>query len=200
MLRHASLLLLLAGAARPEWTLSQSPSTPQQIAAALLPLPEMLRAGAGVRTYSRSAGPVVLRPSMNGLMCTADRPGDAQFDVRCYNAEFLAVIDVARQLARPEAADSVLDHRLKEEARAGRLRFPDRPTAGYRMLGPISAYDSSTNSVTPAIEKWQSIHFPFRTAADLGLPTEREGTMPWVMASGTWWAHVMIVHTSREAH
>lgn len=63
------------------------------------------------------------------------------------------------------------------------------------MLGPISAYDPGTNSTTAAIDKWQSVHFPFRTAAEVGLPTEQEGPMPFVMASGTWRSHVMIVHT-----
>jgi hypothetical protein len=32
------------------------------------------------------------------------------------------------------------------------------------------------------------------SAADLTLPTESKPNMPYVMASGTWWAHVMIEH------
>jgi hypothetical protein len=41
---------------------------------------------------------------------------------------------------------------------------------------------------------------PFRTATEIGLPNEselseaRQATMPFVMASGTWWSHVMIMH------
>jgi hypothetical protein len=64
------------------------------------------------------------------------------------------------------------------------------------MLGPLSAFDSATTTTTAAIDTWQSIHFPFRTAAEVGLPLTREGVMPFVMASGTWWSHVMIVHTA----
>jgi tetratricopeptide (TPR) repeat protein len=63
------------------------------------------------------------------------------------------------------------------------------------MLGPISGYDPKTRTFSAAIEKWQSVHFPYRTAAEIGLPTEREGVLPYVMASGTWWSHVMIQHT-----
>lgn len=52
--------------------------------------------------------------------------------------------------------------------------------------------------------RMQSIHMPFRTAQELGLPNEselpngRRAMMPFVMASGTWSAHVMIVHEQPE--
>jgi hypothetical protein len=62
------------------------------------------------------------------------------------------------------------------------------------MLGPISAFDPTTTTVGEAINGWQSVHFPFRTASELGLPIAPEGVMPYVMDSGTWWSHVMIVH------
>lgn len=175
---------------------AQEPVLPpaEQIAAAVLPLPEALRSGAGVRGYTPSRSLVTLRETTNGIVCTADRPGDAVFDVRCYDRGFLAVIDRRRELARTLADTAAQEQRFAEEVRDGRLRLPDHPTAGYRMLGPIQAYNARSHEATAAIEKWQSIHFPYRTAAELGLPIEREGTMPFVMASGTWWAHVMIVH------
>ena len=47
--------------------------------------------------------------------------------------------------------------------------------AGYRMLGPIGAYDAATNKVM-----------------DLTLSTESKRDMLYLMASGTCWAHVMI--------
>jgi len=148
------------------------PSPADQIAAAVLPLPEVLRAGAGVRGYDAALRPVTLRETTNGMICTGDRPGDDEFDVRCYEKSFRAVIDRGQQ-----------------------LQVPSQPTAGYRMLGPIGGYDFRTRTFTKAIERWQSVHFPYRTAAELGLPEVREGTMPYVMASGTWWSHVMIQHT-----
>ncbi len=64
------------------------------------------------------------------------------------------------------------------------------------MFGPISGYDAATNTVTKEIACWQSIHFPYKTAAEIGLPVEGEvaRTMPYVMASGTFWSHGMIEH------
>jgi hypothetical protein len=41
---------------------------------------------------------------------------------------------------------------------------------------------------------------PFLTTSDLGLPDEaalapaQQVSMPFVMAGGTWWSHVMITH------
>ena len=172
---------------------AQTGPSPQELGASVLPLPEILRAGAGVRVAT-SSGVSILRPSTNGLMCTADKPGDDLFDVRCYHVEWLAVMDYARLLGQQGVRDSVLDARLKDAERQGAIRFPDSPTAGYRMLGPISGFDATTTGVGEAIDKWQSVHFPFHTAAELGLPTTPDGVMPYVMGSGTWWSHVMIVH------
>lgn len=172
---------------------AQAEPSSRAVAASVLPLPETLRAEAGVRVVAPS-GVSILRPSANGLMCTADRPGDDVFDVRCYHTEWLAVMDYVRLLRQQGVHDSTLAARLKDAERQGVIRFPDSPTAGYRMLGPISAFDSTTTTAGEAINGWQSVHFPFRTATELGLPSMPEGVMPYVMESGTWWSHVMIVH------
>ena len=169
------------------------PSSVDQIAAALLPLPGVLRAGAGVRGYDAALKRITLRESTNGMICTGDRPGDDEFDVRCYDRTFLAVIDRNREL-NTSGAFATPTARFEKEIKNGTIRLPDHPTAGYRMLGPIGAFNPKTLSVTPAIEKWQSVHFPYRTAAEVGLVTQRDGVQPYVMASGTWWSHVMIQH------
>lgn len=172
---------------------AQADVPPGQLAASVLPLPVALRDGAGVRART-AEGVVILRQSTNGLMCTADQPGDEVFDVRCYHEEWLAVMDHVRLLRQQGVPGEELDPRLQADARQGLVRLPDSPTAGYRMLGPISAFDAATASAGDAIDKWQSVHFPFRTAEQLGLPVEREDVMPFVMSSGTWWSHVMIMH------
>ena len=192
-MRTTLVLALLAVPGAAGVLAAQAEPSSHASAASVLPLPEALRAGAGVRVVDAS-GVRMLRPSTNGLMCTADRPGDDVFDVRCYQVEWLAVMDYARLLRQQGVRDSVLDARLKDAARQGVIRFPDSPTAGYRMLGPIAAFDATTASAGEAIDRWQSIHFPYRTATEVGLPMVTEGNMPYVMASGTWWSHVMIVH------
>lgn len=193
------LTILLSATSSP--TLAQGPSRSEQIAAAVLPLPMPLREGAGVLRWSGPGETEQLRASENGMSCVADNPSDERFDVRCYHDEFWVLIRRARQLARTLESGDSLDAQMRREIDAGQLQLPSAPTAGYRMLGPISAYNRETNEAGPEIRKWQSIHFPFDTADDMGLPEAPEenapaapGLMPFVMASGTWWSHVMIVH------
>jgi hypothetical protein len=173
---------------------AQTPTSEQQIAAAVLPLPESLRAGATVLGYDDKLNLVTLRKGSNAMVCTADRPGDDQFDVRCYNESFMPAINRARELRRQGLQGSAVDQAMEKEIKAGSIQLPGHATAGYRMLGPIAAYDPATNTVTSEIRRWQSLHLPFQTAAELTLPTESKRDMPYVMASGTWWAHVMIEH------
>ena len=145
----------------------QVPPASQQIAAAVLPLPEVMRDHATVFGYARDLSLVTLRQGSNGIVCTAFRPGADEFDVRCYHESFMPVV-----------------RRLRD--------------AGAVILGKlqISAYQPATNTVGKEIQSWQSVHFPYRTAAEIGLPEEGQvtGTMPYVMASGTFWSHVMIEH------
>lgn len=188
-----ALLFLQSGQAAPAPVV---PSPAQQIAAALLPLPPNLRDGAGIRGYDRDLKRVTLRASRNGIICTGLRPDDKEFDVRCYHQSFLAVVDRMRELYRQGLERDVVYGIVDAEIRSGRLKLPEQPTAGYRMLGPLNVYDAKTNIVGPAIESWQSIHFPYRSAAEMGLPEEGTvpRTLPYVMASGTFWSHVMIEH------
>ena len=172
------------------------PPPAQQIATAILPLPANLREGAGVRGYDRDLKLVILRPSHNGLVCTGLRPDAKEFDVRCYHESFWPLVDRVRELYRQGLNADAVKGIIDTEVKSGKLKLPDHPTAGYRMEGPLSAYDAKSNTAGPAIESWQSIHFPYRTAAEIGLPEEGTvpRTFPYVMESGTFWAHVMIEH------
>lgn len=172
------------------------PSTERQIAAALLPLPEVMRPGAGVLGYGPDLSVITLRQSTNGMVCMATRPGEDTFDVRCYNKSFLPVVRRMRELHAQGKPGQDVNRTIDSEIKAGKLMLPDHPTAGYRMLGPISAYNAASNTVSKEIESWQSIHFPYKTAAEIGLPEEGAvpRTLPYVMGSGTFWCHVMIEH------
>jgi hypothetical protein len=171
------------------------------IAAALLPLPEQLRAGATVVQLDREFRPVVLRKGTNGMVCIADRPDDDRFDVRCYKDAFIPVVYRAFQLGYQVSGEKV-----EAEIKTGKLALSNEPTAGYRCLGPVSGFDASRNAVNTQIECWQSIHFPFRTAAELGVADERDITesqqreIPYVMSSGKYWSHVMIRHPTVHEH
>ena len=193
-----SVAALLAGLAVALSAASQSTQA-QALAAAVFPLPEVLRGGASVVRLDAQGQPEMLRKGTNGMVCIADRPGDQQFDVRCYQESFIPVVYRAFQLGYQVSGEKV-----EAEIKAGKLRLSDQPTAGYRCLGPASGYHASTNSVTSQIECWQSIHFPFRSAREIGLPDETEVpenlqmTIPYVMSSGKYWAHVMIRHPTTK--
>jgi hypothetical protein len=172
--------------------LAQTPPASAQISAAVLALPDSLRAGSGVVVLDDRGQLRELRPSANGIVCLADTPGDSDFDAQCYHASFVSVVYRIRQLAARDLPDSVIDQTINTEIRDGRLNIPTAPTAVYRLAGPISGYDSSTNAVSNAIVAWHAIHVPYRTAAEIGLPTSDDGIHPYLMASGTYFAHVMI--------
>jgi hypothetical protein len=179
-----------------------APSSPvlgQTIGAAVLPLPPQLRANATVVRLNASSQPEVLRQGTNGMVCITDTPNDDWFDVRCYRDTFIPVVYRAFQLGYPVAGEKV-----GAEIEAGKLQVSREPTAGYRCLGPAAGYDASRNALDARVECWQSIHFPFRTAAEVGFPVEADvpesqqrGT-PYVMGSGTYWSHVMIRHAREQ--
>lgn len=167
----------------------------QSFAAATLPLPPALRAAATVVRLDGASHPEVLRQGTNGLVCIDDAPGDDRFDVRCYRDTFIPVVYRAFQLGYDVAGPKV-----GQEIKAGTLQLSREPTAGYRCLGPAAGYDAARNTVDPRIDCWQSMHFPFRTATEVGfpdmadVPEKQRSTTPYVMASGTYWSHVMIEH------
>jgi hypothetical protein len=181
---------------------AQTPaSSNAAVAGALLPLPEPLRAGATVVRLDAAFRPSVLRKGTNAMVCIADTPNDDRFDVRCYKDTFIPVVYRAFQLGYQVSGENV-----EAEIKAGKLPLPNEPTAGYRCLGPISGYDAASHTVNAQIECWQSIHFPFRTAAELGVPDERDVSaaqqreVPYVMSSGKYWSHVMIRHPATHDH
>jgi hypothetical protein len=174
----------------------QVPPADRQIAAAVLPLPEVLREHATVIGYSPDMKLITLRAGTNGMVCTGTRPGDDTFDVRCYQESLMPIVRRMRELYAQGLPQKEVYRSIDSDIRSKKLSLPAGPVAGYRMLGPLSAYSSATDSVGKQIESWQSIHFPYKTAAEIGLPEEGSvvKTLPYVMTSGTFWSHVMIEH------
>lgn len=169
-----------------------------QIAAAVLPLPIDLRDGAGVVRWTESGDVEWVRASQNGFSCSMDDLTDGRFDVRCYADAWWPALVRRSQLIRSGLTGSEMYDQIHRDIEEGTLQIPMGPTAGYRMLGPAADFDFETLDAGGEIADWQSIHFPFRTSAALGLTEEEEtrqgDRMPFVMASGTWWSHVMITH------
>ena len=174
-----------------------------EIQIAKLPLPTELREGAGVINWNYVGNLMRYRASTNGMSCNVDDPGDEVVNIRCYNDQFWEVIARSREIGQTVTSWAEQDSIVAVEISAGTLQLPEAPTAGYRILDRESSMISLDGQKSPTARKWQSIHFPFRTADEMGLPTEEElnsdgmqSYVPFVMSSGTWWSHVMIVHES----
>src|SRR5262245_27736322 len=118
VLSNVFLLALLA-------TSQTSQGVNQVITAAVFPLPEVLRDGATVVRLNGAGQPEILRKGKNGMVCIADKPGDAQFDVRCYHESFIPVVYRAFQLGY-----QVSGPKVEEEIKAGKLQLSNQPTAG----------------------------------------------------------------------
>lgn len=166
--------------------------SPPPIESATLPLPPELRASAAIVSVDRSGKVTTLREGTGKMVCIADRPGDDEFDARCYHRDFIPYLFRSRQLQAEGVAYDDIDSRIGAEIAAGKFTMTMAPTAGYRMAGPIAALTDNGTAWTDEMRRWQSIHIPRATAEDLGFVVENKGTMPYVMSSGKLWSHVMI--------
>src|SRR5262249_677410 len=122
----SSLASIAAGVSQ-----SALPTEDRVIAAAVIPLPEPLRKGAAVVPLDATNHPQVIRKTTNGMVCITDKPGDAIFDVRCYEEHFIEVVYRTFQLGY-----AVSGPKVEEEIKAGQLHLSNDVTAGYRCLGP----------------------------------------------------------------
>jgi hypothetical protein len=179
---------------------SEGTTGSDEIRFAVLPLPAQLRDGATVMRMDSTRRPVVVRQGSNGMVCVRVVPGEAAWDARCYETTIARLIFRAGALVMSGLTIDSIGSRIRAEARAGTLTLPTQPVAAYRALGPEHSYVPATGAVTAEMEIWQSLHVPFATAEAMSLPDEstisaaERGQVPYVVSSGTWWAHVMIGH------
>jgi hypothetical protein len=201
------LVALLTGSA-PVAAFAQSAGTSALIKAAVLPLPESLRAGATVVNFEAGGTYTVLRKGSNDMVCIhepTEGTGRAYksgkiFWAHCYNESIFAMMklraDLMKDLARAgKTVDAkVVNDAVESEIKSGKLKLPAHPTTGFQMRGPLSGYNAAANTVSPEIKSWQMVIIPYATGASLSLPEERTPGLPWVMDSGSPMAHIMIEH------
>ena len=82
-----------------------APSAEQQIAGAVLAAPEERRADATVLGYDASGAMVTLRKGTGDLICLADDPKEADFDVACYQKDLEPFMARGRELRAKGVAD-----------------------------------------------------------------------------------------------
>jgi len=201
-----TMLLIVAGFGLAPGSQAAPGSIDQEVAAAVLPLPDQLRNGAAVVRLNAAGYPEHLRKGTNTMVCIANRPGIDRFDVRCYQEDFIGVVYRAFQLNAEGIRGEKQYDQIEAEIKAAKISLPSHPSAGYRCAGPAKAYNASTNTATEEIYCWESVHFPFRTARELGLmdeseiPENMQRRLPFVMSSGRYWSHVMIMHPNGGDH
>jgi hypothetical protein len=165
-------------------------SAEQQIAAAVLPAPEEMRAGATVLGYAPDGKFVRLRQGSGTLICLASKPGSERFHVACYQRSLQPFMARGRALrARGVTGDQVDSVRFAE-VRSGKLHMPRHPAVLYSLTGPADSFDPATGTA-PKAEPLFVVYVPYATGKSLGLSTKPVEGGPWIMHPGTPKAHIM---------
>ena len=157
-----------------------------------------MRAGARVIGWNESGEQADLREGTNGMICIADELGDDRFRVLCYPEALHPLLSRSRELREQDLEEAERDRRLEEEVKAGSIVLPQQPAALHVIDGPTGSYDPATGQLSDEVSHLRIIFTPYETAEEMGLPTERQGDMPWVMNSGELFSHIMIVGAGNE--
>jgi FtsP/CotA-like multicopper oxidase with cupredoxin domain len=165
--------------------------TAQQIASAVLPLPEPLRAGATVLGYRAPNTPLVpLRQGTNKMICLADDPVAPAFHVACYHESMEPFMARGRELRAQGITGERVDSVRYKEVDDGKLKMPTAPAALWQISAPAGSYDPATNTVKGARSLYV-VYIPFATTETTGIPSIPSQDQPWLMFPGTPKAHIM---------
>jgi hypothetical protein len=181
MHRHSPLLFLgLALIAAPV-LVAQTPMTKdQKIADAMKAAPASISAAATIMDWPAAQGGqmTTLRAGTNGWTCLPDFPGTQGDDPMCVDDVWMSFMNALTSKTPPQIA---------------------REGIGY-MIAPGGAYGSNKDPFaekeTPTNEWGYDPPHVMLLVPDAhalqGLPTMRQSGGPWVMWSGTPYAHIMV--------
>jgi hypothetical protein len=190
-LHRASLIAATAVLAAAAGTAeAQTKSADQQIAAAVSPLPEGLRAGAEVRALIEGAL-VTVRDGSNEMICLADDPTRQGFHAACYHRDLEPFMARGRELRAEGRTRPEIDSIRLAEIDSGTLEIPSRPTALYSLSSDSAAWDEAAGMPADASGLYV-IYLPYATAKSSGISVQPARDRPWLMYPGKPWAHVMI--------
>ncbi len=188
-----STTFLIVAAATPAIAQTALP-VEQQVVAAVLPLPNDMRAGATVLGYNAGATTLsVLRKGTNGMTCLAPDPKRPQFHVACYHESMEPFMLRGRELrakgvTKIEEVDSVRFAEIK----SGKLSLPKLPASLYSLTGQARSFDAAMGEAKGA-RKLFVVYMPYATTATTGIPTTAQQGEPWLMFPGTPKAHIMLI-------
>lgn len=159
---------------------------PTEVEQAVLPLPDDLKAGAGVFKYDPKSGErVVLKKGTNAVECT---PRGADGFTWCYNVVTAARRDFSARLRAQGKSDAEAAAAVAAATKAGTLTPTPFGTMSYRLYGKKDRIQLlwvlSVPGATP-----ESIGVSDGSQRDEALKGEG---VPWLMLPGTPGAHIMI--------
>jgi hypothetical protein len=186
--RHLlGLVILVSTATHAQSTIL--PPAAQQIAAAITPLPEELRAGAEVLGYMSTGGRLVpLRAGKNDMICLAPDPAAKDFHSACYHRGMEPFMARGRELRAEGVKGGEVDSVRFREVASGKIKMPAQPSMLYQIFG--GTFNPANGTVTGG--SWLYVtYMPFATAASTGLSAKPAKSGPWIMYPGTPKAHIM---------
>lgn len=201
------IALLPAGCLMPVISNGQtSPDAAAKIATAVLPLPKEMRDSATVIDVLGDGKIDTLRKGTSDMVCAYHIPavprnsksGEKLLILGCYHEAISKLTIRANAIQRDLTAagktadNNAVNAQLDAEIKAGKLKLAPGPTIGFRMAGPVDAFNPAAGTVSPAVHTWQMVIIPYATGASLSLPEKESGGAPWVMGAGTFMAHIMI--------
>jgi hypothetical protein len=187
-MRLSLIALVFAPALLPAQSI---PPREEQVAAAVLPLPEGLRPSARVLGYDSNGKFVTLKEG-KGMVCLAQYPKEPQFHVSCYHESLEPFMARGRELRDSGVDGAQVDTVRFAEVKSGKLKVPSGPAALYQIFG--KSYEPKTQTVGEG-RRLYVVYVPFATGASTGLPERPRGNDPWIMLPGTPKAHIMFSAT-----
>ncbi len=162
----------------------------QQIASAVLPLPEGVRPTATVWGYDAAGTFVKLREGTGDMVCLASAPGSPQFHVACYHESMDPFMARGRELRSMGVTGDLVDTVRFAEVEHGKLKMPTLPAALSSLTG--TSYDHETGSIVGA-RPLHTVYIPGATPESTGILNRPGVGVPWIMYSGTPKAHIMYI-------
>jgi hypothetical protein len=183
-------VVALALVAAPSAFAQAIPPVAEQMAAAVLPLPAEMRAGAMIMGYKVKDKLEVLRPGTNNMICLALYVSRPDFHVACYHKGLEPFMARGREIREKMGAKTNVDSIRFKEIADGKLKMPKAGTL-YSITGKKESWDPKTGKVTGA-NPLAVIYMPFATLEETGLSGVPQAMGPWMMFPGTAKAHVML--------
>lgn len=162
-----------------------------QIASAVSPLPENLRAGARVLGYDAAGKLVTLRAGTNDMTCLADDPAGKMFHVACYHRSLEPFMARGREMHALKKSKEHIDSVRLRDVKTGRYSMPAKSAALYQYFAPRDSVNMSTGVIDGA-QYLYVVYTPYGTYRSTGITEAPVDGGPWIMNPGKPWAHLMI--------